>query len=75
MEEYVFAGNRRRWKYVRPVLGAIGVGAGMWLAALCWTLLTSPALPDIGLGTVPPAVMARAGAHLERGARSGWRLP
>jgi hypothetical protein len=48
MEEFVFAGNQRRWQYLRPCLGVTFLGAGLWSAALCWALLKSPTLPDLG---------------------------
>ena len=59
MEPFVFAGNRRRWQYLRPFVGAATVGAGLWVAALCWVLLKVPALPDLGLGADRPTVLAR----------------
>jgi hypothetical protein len=73
MEPFVFAGNRRRWKYLRPLVGTATAGAGLWLVALCWALLRAPALPDLGLGTPRPTVLARGAAPpadtLERGPR------
>jgi hypothetical protein len=59
MEPFVFAGNRRRWKYLRPIVGAATVGAGFWVAVLCWLLLKAPALPSLGLGAARPTVLAR----------------
>jgi hypothetical protein len=76
MEPFVFAGNRRRWKYLRPWAGAATVGAGLWLAALGWVLLKAPELPDLGLGAASPTVLARAGTPLAHGLKRGpgWTL-
>jgi len=76
MEAFVFAGNRRRWKYLRPLIGAAAVGAGLWFAGFCWVLLKSPALPDLGLGAVRATVLARIARPQARGSalRAGWRL-
>jgi hypothetical protein len=73
MEPFVFAGNRRRWKYLRPLVGAAAVGAALWFAALCWLLLTAPALPSLELGNTRSTFLARAGAPLPgtRGMRVG----
>jgi hypothetical protein len=46
-EEFVFAANRRRWKYLRPVAVAAAASAGLWVVALGWVLLRSPALPGL----------------------------
>jgi hypothetical protein len=54
MEQFVFAGNRRRWKYLRPFVGTTIMGAGLWLAALCWVLPKAPTLPSLGLGSPVP---------------------
>jgi hypothetical protein len=61
MEQFVFAGNRRRWKYLRPLVGTASIGAGLWFAALCWALLKAPALPSLGLGSPRPPELARLG--------------
>jgi hypothetical protein len=67
MEEFIFAGNRRRWRYWRPIMAAAGIAMGLWFGALCWALLRSPALPDLGLGAAPPSRVARVGTLLARG--------
>jgi hypothetical protein len=64
MEPFVFAGNRRRWKYLRPLVGTAAVGMGVWLTALCWVLMEAPALPSLGLGSARPTVLAQAGTPL-----------
>jgi hypothetical protein len=76
MEPFIFAGNRRRWKYLRPVVVAATVGTGLWFAALCWVLLTAPALPSLGLGTTRPTVLAQAGTPIAHGLehRPRWTL-
>lgn len=64
MEGFVFAGNRRRWKYLRPMVTGATVGAGLWFVALCWVLLKTPALPNLKLGPPRGTVVARLGTRL-----------
>ena len=68
MEEFVFAGNRLRWQYLRAVVAMAAAGLGVWLAACCWMLLKSPALPDLGLATTVVSHPSHAGMPLARGA-------
>jgi hypothetical protein len=71
MEPFVFAGNRRRWRYVRPFLGAATLATGVWFAALCWVLLKTPALPDLDLKIARPAGGTPAATRLARGLEHG----
>jgi hypothetical protein len=73
MEQYVFAGNRRRWRYLRPLLGAATAATGVWFAALCWVLLKAPALPDLDLRIARPADLSPTGTRLARGPEQGAR--
>jgi hypothetical protein len=74
MEPFVFAGNRRRWKYLRPIVGTTLIGAALWLVALCWVLLKSPSLPSLGLGAPRPTILARLGSGVTHSPRltSRW---
>ena len=64
MEEFVFAGNRRRWKYLRAVLALTSVALGLWLVACCYVLLSPP---ELSLRGLRPAGVAPAARHLARG--------
>jgi hypothetical protein len=76
MEPFIFAGNRRWWRYVRPFLGAATLATGIWFTALCWVLLKTPPLPDLDLKTAWPAQLAPPEARLARGTQPGtkWSL-
>jgi hypothetical protein len=66
VKQFVFAGNRRRWRRLRPLVGIAALGGGLWLAALCWTLLKTPALLPLPLRAHPAAVPARQQTTLAR---------
>jgi hypothetical protein len=76
MEQFVFAGNRRWWRYVRPCLGAATLATGIWFTALSWVLLKTPVLPDLDLKTARPADLASAETRLARWTQPGvkWSL-
>ena len=59
-DDYVFAGNARRWKYVR--VGLFGSGAAVLAAVvlLVGMCVSTPDLPDLALDT------ARPRAHIAR---------
>src|SRR5437899_97392 len=59
-EAFIFSGNQRRWKYLRVVMAATALGAGLWLGGACYVLLRTPALPDLGLRTAAPPVRPQA---------------
>lgn len=65
-EEYVFAGNARRWKYVRAGLitgGGLITGLAGLLVVLC---VESPDLPDLNLHpTTAPAHVQTAALRAE----------
>jgi hypothetical protein len=59
MKHFIFAGNRQRWRRLRPLLGMAALGVGLWLAALGWTLLKAPPLSPLPLRAHPTVIPAR----------------